>query len=321
MKIGFYMKWVSERNRRGNRMVGEELYFKSLCKFLRKIKGVGSAELYSPDFLPKKKLDFMVYLDEDIHKDLPANKNILYIQNTCGDLGLQLKNLRKKNNYDGYIFISETLLEMNRAAGLGGLFLPFGFDPSVFYPKPKKKEFDCDVCYIGNDVKGEYRTNKYLLPAADFDFRLYGSWGLSRKQKIKKMLSLLEIPRYKKIFMKISRGRIEQEDVPSLYRSAKINLNCTQQGGIDWNSTTLRPSEILACKGFLITDRMPSLEKIKGGLVFTKGGNDLREKIRYYLDHDKEREKIAKKGYQYVVKNEKIEIKARELFNYLLSLK
>ena len=124
----------------------------------------------------------------------------------------------------------------------------------------------------------------------------------------------------KKLFIDICKGKIPQKDVPHLYSNAKINLNCTAQGGINWDSTTLRPSEILACKGFLISDRMSSLEKIKGGLVFTKGGEDLKDKIKYFLNHPKERRKIAEKGYQYVIKHDKIEKRMSELYNYLRSL-
>jgi spore maturation protein CgeB len=320
MKIGFYMKWNSEKNRRYKGMIGEELYAHSMCKFLKKIKGVESAKLYSPDYLPEEKLDFMIYLDEDIHENISAHKNILYMQSTPNnDLSLELKYFQK-NNYDGYLFISEYLLELHRNGGFDGIFLPFGVDTSIFYPREKLQEFKGDVAYIGNDIKGEYRTNKYLFPAVNFDFRLYGNWKISRKQWLKRIFGIWKMPFYKKVFMKICKGKIPQKKVPVLYSSAKINLNCTMQGGVDWNSTTLRPSEILACKGFLISDKMPSLEKIDDGIVFTEGDEDLKQKIRYYLDNPKERAKIAEKGYKYTIKNNKIEKRMKELYNYLRSL-
>ena len=116
----------------------------------------------------------------------------------------------------------------------------------------------------------------------------------------------------------MSRGKIPQEKVPILYSSTKINLNCTAQDCVDWDVITLRAFEVLACRGFLITDKVPIAEKaMQGCIVFTDGGDDLKEKIEYYLSNEKEREKIADRGYEYVLKNATIDSRMNELFNYL----
>ena len=126
------------------------------------------------------------------------------------------------------------------------------------------------------------------------------------------------IPEYKLDFYRLSRGKIPQEDVPLLYSSSKINLNCTHQDCVDWDVITLRTFEVLACRGFLITDKVPIAENtMQGCMVFTNGGNDLTEKIQYYLEHDTEREKIAQKGYEYVTRCATIEMRMKELISYL----
>jgi spore maturation protein CgeB len=165
-------------------------------------------------------------------------------------------------------------------------------------------------------------TNKYLFPAAQFNFGLFGNWNW--KPPPKSFLQKMKFWRrdgvspYRKIFYKLSRGKIPQEKVPILYSSAKINLNCTAQDCVDWDVITLRAFEVLACRGFLITDKVPIAEKtMQGCVVFTGGDDDLIEKIRYYLSNEKDREKIAGKGYEYVIKNASIDSRMNELFNYL----
>lgn len=132
---------------------------------------------------------------------------------------------------------------------------------------------------------------------------MFGNWQLPSipLKRPWKALSLLFLPKYRWKFHKISQGRISQDDVPALYSSSKINLNCTLQSCVDWDVITLRTYEVLACKGFLITDYVPALEtELKDGLVITTGGEDLREKIVYYLEHEEERRKIAETGYNIV---------------------
>jgi spore maturation protein CgeB len=194
--------------------------------------------------------------------------------------------------------------------------LPFGVDLNAFSPKEPSERYAHEVAYVGNDIKGNEATMRYLYPAVDFEFGLYGNWKFSRaKYKIWK--NWLQPP-YKKVFEKISQGRIPQEDVPLLYSSAKINLNCTLQSCIDWDVITLRTYEVLACKGFLITDIVPvAQETMPDCMIFTEGGAHLKEQIAYYLSRDNERRQIAQAGYEYVVHNASVEARARELMEYI----
>ncbi len=126
------------------------------------------------------------------------------------------------------------------------------------------------------------------------------------------------IPEYKYVMSKLSMGKIPQEDVPVLYSSAKINLNCTAQDCVDWDVITLRTYEVLACQGFLITDRTPVAEQTMDDcMVFTDGGQDLAEKIDFYLSHEQEKNLIARKGYEYVIRHATIQQRMKELVDYL----
>ena len=83
----------------------------------------------------------------------------------------------------------------------------------------------------------------------------------------------------------------------------------------------MRVYQILACKGFLISDPIPAAEKqLQGKVIFSDGGHDLEEKIRYYLVHEKERLDIAQRGCDYVLGSETVAIRAKNLLSYLEGL-
>ncbi len=321
MNIGFYIKWDKHSLTSGGNVIGDELVGESLCKSLSRLPGVKKAELYAPNSMPEGQLDFLVYLnDNEPMKDL-ARRHILYWQNGYGDSAVDRMKVFHDWGYDGYLFFSRRLLDLHRKEGYEGIFLPFGVDMDLFFPREVDQELEFDVAYVGNDIKGAERSEKYLYPAANFDFGLFGNWGLQRKKWYKFWKKEKEWEPYQRLFDTISRGKIPQEEVPVLYNSAKVNLNCTIQFCVDWDVITLRTYEVLACRGFLITDRVPAaVETLEGSLVFTTGGNDLENKIKYYLGHPSEREEIARRGYDYVVENASVDARARELLSYMEGL-
>ena len=323
LKIGLYLMWSkgSLTRKQGN-VLGDELIAESLCRVLRQMPAVAEAELYAQNYLPKEKLDIMIYFN--ITPPVPdwADKHVLYMQNgytkNCLSSSGSLNMMKYFHTlgYDAYMFISKGLLELHRQSNpKPALFLPFGADTSVFYPRARDDRFKCEVAYIGNDIKGKERTTDFILPALDFDFALYGNWQIPFTNEVWKNYP------YQLYFAQKSRGKIPQEDVPTLYSTAQINLNCTLQDCIDWDVITLRTFEILACKGFVISDGSPAvIKELSDCVVFTEGGYDLQEKIRYYLAHPEERAAYAERGYNYVLKHATVEARASKLMEFLLTI-
>jgi spore maturation protein CgeB len=321
MKIGFYIQWPKmQYNNRYTNYIGDEQLAESLCRRLRRFDIVDQAELYAPNCIPKNNLDIMVYLNNIEPTYYWAKKNIIYLQNGYGNGSDKvLKDLYTKQ-YDGFLFVSDKLLHFHKENGYNGLYLPFGVDTEFFFPREISKKYSFDVSYVGNDIKGEVRTNKYLLPAINYNFGLFGNWEIPKPRLRSKLMFWRkdQSPSYRKKFSKISKGKIAQEDLPILYSSAKINLNCTLQDCVDWDVITLRTFEILACKGFLITDRIPLAEKTMNDcMIFSDGNDDLVNKIQYYLNESDERKKIAENGFNYVINNATIEKRADSLIEYL----
>lgn len=98
------------------------------------------------------------------------------------------------------------------------------------------------------------------------------------------------------------RGSVDYwTQMPKVFYGSKINLNFTIpniKSGIP-----LRVWDILGSGGFLLTNYQPELEfyfDINQDLVIFESKEELQEKAAFYLNHDKERSKIAKRGYQKV---------------------
>ncbi len=317
MKIGFYIKWDKHSLASSGNVIGDELVGESLCRALIKLPEVASSELYAPNYLPHDSLDVMIYLNDTKPNEKWAKKHVLYFQNGYGDKAPDLLKRFQKVGYDGYVFFSKRLLKMHQESGYNGIFLPFGVDTTLFYPRKHDKRYAFDIAYVGNDIKGQDRTMRYLYPAAQYNFALFGNWKIP-KARFRFWRNWRKQPPYKKLFENICKGKIPQEMVPVLYNNTKINLNCTLQSCVDWDVITLRTYEIMACNGFLISDKVPSAQDtLQDYVVFTEGGAELTEKIDYYLSNEKERKAIAGRGYEYVMKHASIDARAKEVFEFL----
>jgi len=88
-----------------------------------------------------------------------------------------------------------------------------------------------------------------------------------------------------------------------------------------WNSMSMRYTETLASGGFLLTDKPGDLDILgyvdKRHLVVYKDFRDFQDKIRYYLKNDKERNKIAKQGMNFVRTNHSCKRRVEEFTQIL----
>jgi len=95
------------------------------------------------------------------------------------------------------------------------------------------------------------------------------------------------------------------EKAAERYCQTKVCLNISMKDDIN-----MRCFEVLGCGSFLLTDRTSNIEEIfEDGkhLVLYDSLDDMVEKARYYIEHDEEREAIAKAGMEYVLANHTID--------------
>ena len=106
--------------------------------------------------------------------------------------------------------------------------------------------------------------------------------------------------------------------MPKIFRCSKINLNITSkpiQTGIP-----LRALDIMACKGFMITNYQPELnEYFENGknVVMYTSIEEACDLAAYYLDREKERREIAENAFEIVRDNFTFEIRLEKLLEMI----
>ncbi|MEY8392763.1 DUF3880 domain-containing protein [Lachnospiraceae bacterium 45-W7] len=108
------------------------------------------------------------------------------------------------------------------------------------------------------------------------------------------------------------------QQMPGVFRRSKINLNMTLrsiQSGIP-----LRALDIMGAGGFLLSNYQQELaEQFEDGkeLVLYAGKEELLDKTRYYLSHERERREIAYRGFLKVQKLFSYEIRVKQMFEFV----
>lgn len=111
----------------------------------------------------------------------------------------------------------------------------------------------------------------------------------------------------------------------TLFKKSKINLGFTRFGGNDpyqigKYQMKLRDFEVPLAGGFYLVEKAPDYEKCfvpEKEVVTWTTPNELIEKISYYLEHDNERETIAKAGQNRALKEHTWDHRFNKLFHEL----
>lgn len=212
------------------------------------------------------------------YKPNKFNKNIIWIISHPEDL--KESNLKK---YD-LICVASKSLQTELQKKYNTYFMPQFTDPDIFRPSLSVNNQN-DVLFIGNS-RNVYRDSVRYCIEGGIDFSLYGSnWE-------------------KYVGKKYIKGEfIENDELNDYYSNAKIVLNDhwaeMKQDGFLSN----RIYDVTASGGFLMSDYMPDIEEYyKGSIATYKTKEEFIEKIKYYLEHKKEREILAEKARDVTLK-------------------
>lgn len=117
-------------------------------------------------------------------------------------------------------------------------------------------------------------------------------------------------------------GPIEHAEMVEVFASSRINLSLSNSSAVPgliprlrrllhFNPPPPRPPqikgrnfEVPGCGGFLLTERVPHLERyfeLDREVAVFDGVDDLLDKVRYWLGHDEERQQVADAGYRRVL--------------------
>lgn len=123
----------------------------------------------------------------------------------------------------------------------------------------------------------------------------------------------------------MAHGVLDTKDIPSLFRYSKVNLGLSRYAGDDLDCPgkchmKLRDFEVPMAGGFYLVEKAPGYE-----LAFEEGQevvtwetlSELKSKLKYYLENDKEREEIARAGHARAQRDHGWEVRFSMLFDEL----
>ena len=117
-----------------------------------------------------------------------------------------------------------------------------------------------------------------------------------------------------------SGSRVSQADLIKIYNQSKICLNISfASRDSKFFSTKGRDFEVPGCGSLLLTKDTKEIAEyfVPGEEIITyQDANDAAEKIKYYLKNEEEREKIAKKGYERVLREHTYGKRFLEIFKF-----
>ena len=168
-------------------------------------------------------------------------------------------------------------------------------DPEIFYTDRRDEE-ETELVFVGNSRMVFRRILKNLLPT-EHELAVYGdAWD-----------GIIDDGFIRARYWPYERLRI-------LYSSAKIVLNDHWDDMRAYGFVSNRVYDALAAGAFVISDRMPEIERyFEGAVVTYSDARDLSEKIDYYLAHPAERRKLADAGRRIVLERDTYARRARKI--------
>jgi len=170
--------------------------------------------------------------------------------------------------------------------------LPYvAIDPDFHYPQPKTDvptDYLCDIGFVGTLVPGSLYSERVAALESLREFDL-GIW------------SMHEVPEALRAF---HRGHALGREMLRVLSSVKISLNA--HGDFMRYGGNMRLFETAAVGTFQIVDDRPGVSEwfeVGEHLATYSDWDDLRAKVRYYLAHDEERQRIAAAARAHVLEN------------------
>lgn len=174
--------------------------------------------------------------------------------------------------------------------------------PKYFHPIPNTEKI-YDVVFAGSAYPHGRRDCLMLEVAEEYDLHVWsgnvGAWVNNLKMNPEKI--------HQAVF---------DEELSKVYAQSKIVL------GISWNTIypgcwSDRTVKTTLCGAFHLTKYIPLMEReYQDGIAYFKTFEECREKIGYYLEHEEEREAIAKRGLEIALERHTLQVRLKQLLAF-----
>jgi spore maturation protein CgeB len=192
-----------------------------------------------------------------------------------------------------------------RSMGINSEYFKIGFESRLLEKVPKAKR-DIDVSFVGG-LAGYHGRGVSQFEEVAKKYRL-DVWGYG----------VDKIP-HDSPLLKHYRGEAWALDMYGVFARSKITLNRHIDLAENY-ANNMRLYEATGMGALLITDERSNLGELftPGKEIVTyKDSSDLTEKVRYYLDHDYERDLIARAGQARTLSEHTYKIRMKELAQIL----
>lgn len=256
-------------------------------------------ETFEPDLV----VDFSSYfLETSVLKKMNRSKNIIWIYDSVK----RLPHLKNKYEYYDYVYYFEgsdsAYFDKN---GIKSSFLPLCADDKVYHPVNEKKNID--ISFVGN--LSDQRIRFLLNIKENFPESVFKVYGRVPLFYTKLNPNGKSVKKYSDMFLN---QYIAPQDANKLYAKSKICINV--HNGQTKFGANMRLFEIMAAKGFQIVDHNDYIaSQFENCVVTYRNENELIDIIKYYLEHDDERNVISEAGYRKVFESELFYHRAKQI--------
>lgn len=202
---------------------------------------------------------------------------------------------------------TEEMIPLYQKEGITARLLTFACNPDYHFYGKYRPEYDIDIALQASYYMQDSRQRGYdIILDSSLDsghsMKVWGAyWDVRGQERLRDM--------------NLFHGYFPNHDLPDLCASAKIILG-VQCDDTSVTQTSMRPYEVLGCRGFHLTQWTKATENIFGAsgkhLVTARTKEDALDKIRFYVDRPEERARVAESGQQFVYSEHTYQVRFEE---------
>jgi spore maturation protein CgeB len=194
------------------------------------------------------------------------------------------------SEYNNFFVFDPFYLEKLKEVNSNSFYLPCAADPDIHKEVIPlgERNYKFDTSFLGSY---EPEREKFAQDLSKFDLHLFGPNWKGKENIIKNL----------------HHGYFSGDNMAKLFNLSKINLNLQALHGRE--SMNLRTFEVPSTRSFMLTDfkkDLPNLFKIDKEIVCYSDIEDLKEKIKYYLENPEKRDKIIERGHERILQDHKV---------------
>lgn len=203
-------------------------------------------------------------------------------------IGWWIKDIRRPANLSADIPNYDVYYCIHRNLSCGGvLHLPAWSVDRIRYFPAEVRDFRYDVVFVGI---WNPKRQSFLDKLSGYNLGIVGPGWNTRTLTSNPALA-----------RKVVKYTMHGEELTRFYQSARIVLNINQWQANEASGTTLRVTDVPACGSFLLTEyssELADLFELETEICTFSAPEEMKEKIDYYLNHEEERERIARAGLE-----------------------